>query len=388
MPHASVADSTRAVDVVFTFSWETWDDAVHREMMRPPDRLVSYLLESPDVGGLLVANPARSVVSSAIRTLRGRAPFPEAPRRALVTPARMRRVDPPDRTRLVASYLRYDSALQRAAARSSLVDPHVITCHPLVAGFAPFGWARDLTYFGRDDWLGFEARASYHPAIAEAYRRIARSGTKVIAVSQEIIDRIDPRGPALVVPNGVEPAEWVGEPMPPPSWFTEIPGPRVTYVGTLDDRLDVAGIVQLAAQTPDIHYVLVGPVGNQEAIAPLTGIRNVHTHSHVGRRELAAVLRASDACGLLHIRSPLTSAMSPLKIFEYLAAGAPVIATDLPPVRNISSRVVLRESVADFAEAMPQLISMGQQDEAARLEFIDSHSWARGHEQILDFIRS
>lgn len=376
-----------AIDVVFTFTWESWDDAVRREMMRPPDRLVSFLMETPRVSGLLVANPPRSALTTLVRSAAGRSePFPSAPRRRLTTPLRLRRTDPISRGPIEATYQRYDRALQRAAARTGLADPHVVSCHPLIAGFAPFGWAQDVTYFGRDDWLGFDARARYWPAIRQAYRSISRSGTKVVAVSSEIIDRIDPSGPSLVVPNGVEPAEWLGEPDSPPEWFTSIPGPRISYVGTLDERLDVPGLLTLAAARRDVSLVLFGPVGNEAAISPLRDAPNVHLRPHVGRRELASVLRASDACGLFHVRNRLTEAMSPLKVYEYLAAGCPVIATDLAPVRGLSDRVVLCDEVGDFAEVIDHVLALGPQPEDCRERFVVDHSWQRGHERILDFV--
>ena len=46
-------------DFVFTFSFETYADAVRRGMMRPPDRIVASLMRSPSVGRMVVANPFR-----------------------------------------------------------------------------------------------------------------------------------------------------------------------------------------------------------------------------------------------------------------------------------------------------------------------------------------
>jgi hypothetical protein len=57
-------------------------------------------------------------------------------------------------------------------------------------------------------------------------------------VTQAIIDRIRPSGPHAVVPNGIEPHEWIS-PDPAPAWFGALPGPRLLYVGSLDHRLDI-----------------------------------------------------------------------------------------------------------------------------------------------------
>ena len=92
---------------------------------------------------------------------------------------------------------------------SGMIEPVVLTCNPLVAGFAPLGWTRSTTFFARDDWLSSPSRSEYWPAFREAYARIAASGRSVAAVSTQIIERIAPTGPHEVVPNGVEPSEWL-----------------------------------------------------------------------------------------------------------------------------------------------------------------------------------
>ena len=61
--------ATKTTDVVFTFTFETFADAVHRGMHRPPDRLLTELLRNPRVGKVLVANPYRSGPVRALRTV-------------------------------------------------------------------------------------------------------------------------------------------------------------------------------------------------------------------------------------------------------------------------------------------------------------------------------
>ena len=240
-----------------------------------------------------------------------------------------------------------------------------------------------MTYFGRDDWSSSPAREEYWPAYREAYRRIAHSGMGVAAVSQQIIDRIEPRGPHAVVPNGVEPAEWLGGRPAPPDWFAAIPGPRAVYVGTLDSRLDVDGIAALAAARPDLRIVLLGPVPSASYVDGLTRMSNVHIHPGVGRAELVATLRNAELTLVAHRRTPLTEAMSPLKVYEYLAAGSPVISIDLPPVRGLGERVILVDSVADFADVVDRALELGPADERDRERFIAENSWSARHTTVM-----
>ena len=85
----------------------------------------------------------------------------------------------------------------------------------------------------------------------------------------------------------------------------------------------------------------------------------MHIHPGVGRAELAATLRNAELALVAHRRTPLTEAMSPLKVYEYLAAGSPVISIDLPPVRGLGDRVILVDAVVDFADVVDRALALG-----------------------------
>lgn len=373
-------------DVVFTFSYETYADAAARGMMRPPDRILQTLMSSDEVGKLLVANPFRSLASVAARGLRPADAFPERSDRRLITPTRLARRDPTAVPAIVRTYRSYDEQLREAAARAGLTRPAIVTTNPLVAAFCPFTWADTVTYFGRDDWLSSDVRRAYWPAYAAAYRQISESEVGVAAVSQQILDRIDPRGPAVVVPNGVDPGEWSGPRPAAPDWLEAIPGPRAIYVGTIDNRLDVEGVATLAALRPDLHIVLLGPTPDPEYTRALRDVPNVHQHAGVGRSELVAALRNGDVSLLSHRRTALTEAMSPLKVYEYLAAGLPVVSIDLPPVRGIHDRVTFSPSTAEMGPQIDEALARGPLSDVERDAFIAGNSWSSRHRAVLDLV--
>jgi glycosyltransferase involved in cell wall biosynthesis len=386
-PPASSSPADTRRDFVFTFSYESFADAQKRGMMRPPDRLVRTLIDRPDVRRLLVADPWRSWVTGwARRVIDFRHRPHETEKLRHVSPLRFARADPADLEGVAAAYAHYENVVRNAAAGAELQHPLFVTASPLVAGFTTLDWAGPALYYARDDWLSSPGRRRYWPAYREAYNRIARSGRAVAAVSQEIIDRIGPTGPHRVVPNGIEPREWLGEQPPPPAWFARIPGPRAAYLGTLDSRLDLDGIADLARARRDLQIVLIGPAPDPKYIAGLRSLPNVHIRGEVRRAEVVAVLRSAELTLLAHRRTALTEAMSPLKVYEYLAAGRPVLATDLRPVRGFGDRVHLAETVTDFIDLVDDALAQGVQDEEKRRAFIAANAWATRHEEILSLI--
>ncbi|MEJ1154272.1 glycosyltransferase [Microbacterium marmarense] len=379
---------TTGRDVVFTFSYETYADAEARGMMRPPDRILQTLLNADEVAGLLVANPYRSI-PSVLRA--GFSPetgprFAASKRGALITPARMRRADPTKLGAIVGEYRRYDSVLKRRSEQLGLRVPVIVTANPLVAAFCPFAWASSVLYFGRDDWLSSTSRQEYWPAYQMAYQQIRESEIAVAAVSQQIIDRIRPLGPSMVVPNGVSPAEWLAPLPPEPEWLAALPKPRAVYAGTIDQRLDTDAVAALAHSRPDMHFILLGPSPDPDYVSQLRELANVHVHGGVGRDELVATLRNCQLSLLAHRRTALTEAMSPLKIYEYLAAGLPVVSIDLPPVRGINDRVLVAPTAAGMGPLIDRALEIGPMSEAERRDFVSEHSWESRHRVILDLL--
>jgi hypothetical protein len=102
----------------------------------------------------------------------------------------------------------------------------------------------------------------------------------------------------------------------------------------------------------------------------------------VERPEITAMIYAADVCLVPHARDELTAAMSPLKLYEYLAAGRPVAAVDLPPMRGIDDRVVLTDPEG-YVDAVEQALALGPADEARRLAFVEQNSWSRRHAEIV-----
>ncbi|MGZ4246362.1 MAG: glycosyltransferase [Solirubrobacteraceae bacterium] len=373
-------------DVVYTLSNATWQAAVRRGFFMPEDQLLRSLILSDRVGRLLICNHTRSLPIKLIRDLTGseRAPFPSDERTALIEPLRLRRLDPSSIRGVTRDFASYDRTLERAVRRHGLRNPIVITGHPLVAGFAPLRWARSVTWYAIDDWAEHPAYSRWRDAYLESYKRVRKRELRVAAVSSSLLKRLDPSGPGTVVPNGLQPHEWDG---PPGSvdWIGDVSRPLLVYVGGLDSRLDIRWLRELARSEPSATIALVGPLIEPAHFEPLGECPNVRILPPVGRQELTAIVRGADAGLLPHIVSRLTEAMSPLKLLEYLAAGLPVAATDLSPIRELAHpRVVRVPSDGDYVQSVRDALAIGRAPEPERLEFIAANSWRSRHDRLLD----
>jgi teichuronic acid biosynthesis glycosyltransferase TuaH len=387
--------ATRASgEVVFCFSYLTWQGCVRAGGFHSEARLAQTLLEHERVEHALICNTIRSLprklagdLLERARGETGAACFPTSERARLLEPVRLRRREPVSIAGVERAIAVYDRALRAGVRRMGLKEPVVITSHPLLAGFADLSWARSVTFYATDDWSAYPPARRWWPAYRESYARVRERGRRVGAVSQALLERIAPDAPSAVIANGLEPSEWVEAPRPP-SWVEQLPRPLLLYAGTLDSRLDVPRLLDLARARPEAAIVLVGPLVEPEHLEPLRAAANVVIRPPLGRRELTGLVRSADVGVIPHVRSALTEAMSPLKLYEYLGGGLPVVASDLAPMRGVDQRVLLVPDGHGYAAAVDTALELGRASEEMRLAFVDASSWRARHDRLLDLALS
>jgi glycosyltransferase involved in cell wall biosynthesis len=383
-PDKPSSDERASADVVFTFSYLTWEGAARRKWFMPEDRLVQSLLADERIGRVLVADTQRRLPVKLARDLvrSNDSRFRSDGRAELVQPVRLWRAQPASRRAVERSIAGYDRTLRRAAERAGLVQPAVITANPLVAGFAELSWARTVTFYAVDDWTRSGPYRRWWAAYREAYARIRARGVRIGAVSPGLRERLAEPGTGVIVPNGLEPAEWNGDPSPPP-WATP-ERPLLIYAGTLDGRLDVPAITETALALPHARVVLVGPVADGRPLDSLRAVPNVEIRPALGRDQYAGLLRSAHVGLIPHVRSELTATIEPQKVYEYLAGGLRVVASDLPPLHGISRHVALVPEAGDFAGPVRGALAAGRVGEDERLAFVGANSWRARHDALIE----
>ncbi|MGB7249648.1 MAG: glycosyltransferase, partial [Phormidesmis sp.] len=130
-----------------------------------------------------------------------------------------------------------------------------------------------------------------------------------------------------------------------PDDLAAIAQPRIGFIGEIKDyKLDFELISTLAQRHPDWHWVFVGAIAlttdhlaNGQMLPPELQLPNLHFLGYRPYKELPNYLRGFDVAVLPCLLNDYTKSMFPMKFFEYLAAGTPVVGTRLPSLSEYES---------------------------------------------------
>jgi teichuronic acid biosynthesis glycosyltransferase TuaH len=188
---------------------------------------------------------------------------------------------------------------------------------------------RDLVGPGRTI---YRATDVYHelldrPRLVEVERRVAAESDALVATSgpvAEHLGRLSGGRPVTVVPNGAG-----HSPLEP----TRADPPRAVYAGALDDRFDESALAALVAANPGVEFHVVGG-GPKQGDVPTAA--NVVQHGWLPHAELLDLLVTATVGVLPLVPSPANDGRSPIKVFEYLAAGLTVVASSTAELRRLA----------------------------------------------------
>lgn len=197
-----------------------------------------------------------------------------------------------------------------------------------------------------------------------------------LAVSEILQQRIVERGrSAKLLTHGVDLASWQQSGSAAAlAAVQQLPRPLVVFWGVIDPRLNVAWIKRLSHDLTTGTILLVGP--HDDPPVELASLKNVTTQPAWPFEELPALGQWADVLMMPYADLPVTRAMQPLKLKEYLATGKPVVVSDLPATRDWSDCLDIAINEEQFSTLVRERIAQGiPQSQRERRTRLEAESW-------------
>ncbi|MBZ5535418.1 MAG: polysaccharide pyruvyl transferase family protein [Acidobacteriia bacterium] len=164
--------------------------------------------------------------------------------------------------------------------------------------------------------------------------------------------------------------------------LAKVPHPIIGYYGAISDWFDVEMVRAAASTRPDWQFVLIGSTFGAD-ISSLKQLSNVHLLGEQPYPTLPGYLHQFDVACIPFLLTSLTQATNPVKFYEYLSAGKPVVAVPLPelePYREYFYPVRSREDFVTQVEAALKEQSTERVD--ARIDFARKNTWPDRFEKL------
>lgn len=365
-------------DLVFV-SMENWDDVWRRNQFlcaglarRHPNMKILFMGRPRDV--------SHQIRKRKFAEVRGRASYP-APGHPAITITHPLKLLP----NTLAAGRKVNEALERAHIRKEMrrmgmerpllwLNPHYAV--HMCGKMGERGVVYDIT----DDWTSLSQSAWLRELVQRQDAELCRRADEVIVCSQRLYEMKEPLARSLhLVPNGVDVEHYraAGDRANAPEAARQWPRPVLGYTGSIHpDRVDVDLVAELAERFSAGTVALVGPnMLPADEVQRLGKQGNVVITGPVPYAEVPSYMAAFDVCITPHQMTPFTESLNPIKLWEYLAAGKPIVSTDVAGFRDYPEVVRTARDADGFAAAVGEALAEPQAVRVKRQALARENSW-------------
>ncbi|MGH8249490.1 MAG: glycosyltransferase [Steroidobacteraceae bacterium] len=256
--------------------------------------------------------------------------------------------------------------LKRAMRKLGFEDPVLLIWHPAFLEMLDAFRGRPSIYYIYDHLSGYGGSDPKQrwPRELELLRRC----DMVFALSRKLLEENRPYNSNIfLLPNAVDFDHFSrarDESTEVPADLAAIPGPRIGYVGSINEKVDLGLLETMARQRPGWSIVLIGrqnfaTSAESTRFDELIAQPNVHWIPYRNPETLPAYLKGLDVCLMCYVINGWTYFGDPSKMHEYLAAGKPTIGAPLPAILEFADVIEVPRSQSEWLEAVARSLQPG-----------------------------
>lgn len=222
-------------------------------------------------------------------------------------------------------------------------------------------------------------------AALKAEEYLIKKADKVIYTSSNLKSYIEKFNKnCFYVPNGVDFNKFQKE-YDKPELFYTITKPVAVYVGAIESWFDFDLLDYITEELKGVHFLVIGAVKfKPNNFDQIQSRENITFYGKVDNSLIASFLKFSDV-GIIPFRldMDLVHSISPLKLYEYSAAGLCTVATKWRELEQLNSPALLAKSKEDFVEYIKKSLDLNRGDKTKILNFAKDNDWKEKLQSII-----
>jgi GT2 family glycosyltransferase/glycosyltransferase involved in cell wall biosynthesis len=246
-------------------------------------------------------------------------------------------------------------------------------------------WAWRVVYDCMDEWNNFPL---IKPAIITGEQHLVENCDLLVVTSQRLYDNWRDRCRLMVLARNATDYQFYAQRLRPNELLTGRQHPIIGYYGAIADWFDLELMTYVAEQRPGYTFVLLGGIFDMD-VSHLQALSNVNLLGQQPYETMPQYLYHFDVCLIPFKINTITEATDPVKVYEYLCGGKPVVSVALPELNSFRDLLYIAQDKDEFlvkldqavAEHNPQLV-------AQRKEFAQKNTWEKRYEVIAGGITS
>lgn len=230
-----------------------------------------------------------------------------------------------------------------------------------------------------------------HGIISE--NMLVKESDVVICTSKALYNEKKSQNPnTYFVPNAADIehcSQALNKALPVHAKIKDLPKPIIGYLGTLERRMDYNLILEVVKTNPEKTFVLAGPVWDNHVPPELFKIPNVHIIGPIPYGEVPQLVKGFDVAIIPFKKDEVSATIFPLKLFEYLCAGKPVVVTDFnPDLKDYTADTVTYAGTPTlFTAALNDALASNSPEKvAARTAVAKLNTWEKRSDDIAEII--
>lgn len=227
-------------------------------------------------------------------------------------------------------------------------------------------------------------------AFGSAQRQLLGASDAVFTTAPALQSQCAPHNPNTYYFSNVVDATHFGAALddaPLPPELAAIPEPRLVYHGVLSDfKIDMSLLLAVAKTRPEWHWVIIGEEREGQRsplLAEFAQLPNAHLLGYRNYSDLPAYLRGMRVGVLPTLLNDYTRSMFPMKFYEYLAAGLPVVSTPLDFTRDPHDGLEVGGDLPAFVAAIERQLARGKLDRREAQAAVGDNTWDRRLDKML-----